>query len=280
MASTGPTTSDPLSLSSNTPKQPSEHPMGHGPPVDSPAAAHKFSTRILNAGFVFALVLAAVCLVSSALYLYTFLSTTMFKIDALLARAGTPGVSEVLIQLGINAALVSARMALLSCGVFVAMSFGFLGFGLFLIGVKGDIEASGTTETFGLKVARMSPGVFVMTGTLILVGICVTHRTPFDYRLEQPAATPASGEKAAESVLKRLAASGPGPLPGTPAAPAVVPAAPATPTTHPTLAAKKPDSPAGTSAQKAAPSPASPSPSKSEPAPPRSEYDDQLPIIR
>jgi hypothetical protein len=249
-------------------------------PIDSPAAGHKFSTRILNAGFVFALVLAAVCLVSSALYLYTFLSTTMFKIDALLARAGTPGVSEVLIQLGINAALVSARMALLSCGVFVAMSFGFLGFGLFLIGVKGDIEASGTTETFGLKVARMSPGVFVMTGTLILVGICVTHRTPFDYRLEQPAATPASGEKAAESVLKRLAASGPGPLPGTPAAPAVVPTAPATPTTHPALAPKKPDSPAGISAQKAAPSAASPSPSKSEPAPPRSEYDDQLPIIR
>ena len=110
MASIGPTTSDPLSLSSHTPKQPSEHPAERVLPIDSPAAGHKFSTRILNAGFVFALVLAAVCLVSSALYLYTFLSTTMFKIDALLARAGTPGVSEVLIQLGINAALVSARI--------------------------------------------------------------------------------------------------------------------------------------------------------------------------
>lgn len=174
-------------------------------PIDSPSAGHRFSGRILNVGFVFALILAAVCLASSTIYLYTFLSTTMTKIDGLLARAGTPGVTEVLIQLGINAALVSARLALLSCGVFVAMAFGFLGFGLFLIGVKGEIEASGSNETFGFKVARMSPGVFVMTATLLLVGICVTHRTPFDYRMEQAAPSAASGERAAESVLKRLA---------------------------------------------------------------------------
>ena len=184
---------------------------------DGPAAGHKFSARILSAGFVFALVLASVCLIASTVYLYTFLAVTMQKIDGLLARAGTPGVTDVLIQLGINAALVSARLALLSCGVFVAMSFGFLGFGLFLIGVRGEIEASGTSESFGFKVARMSPGVFVMTATLILIGVCVTHRTPFDYRMEQPAPTAVGGERAAESVLKRLAAT-----PAPPIAPSAV----------------------------------------------------------
>lgn len=166
---------------------------------------HKFPARILNAGFVFALVLAAVCLVASTVYLYTFLSVTTQKIDGLLGRAGTPGMSDVLIQLGINAALVSARLALLSCGVFVAMAFGFLGFGLFLMGIRGEIEASGTVESFGFKVARMSPGVFVMTATIALIGVCVTHRTPFDYRMEQSPQTPVMGEKTAASILKKYA---------------------------------------------------------------------------
>lgn len=167
---------------------------------------HKFPPRILNAGFVFALILAAFCLIASTVYLYTFLSVTTHKIDGLLSRAGTPGVSDILIQLGINAALVSARLALLSCGVFVAMAFGFLGFGLFLMGVRGEIEASGTTESFGFKVARMSPGVFVMSGTLVLIGVCVTHRTPFDYRMEQNPHSPVVGEKTAASILRKYSA--------------------------------------------------------------------------
>lgn len=245
-------------------------------PSDSPSAAHKFSGRILNVGFIFALILAAVCLASSTLYLYTFLSTTMAKIDGLLARAGTPGVTEVLIQLGINAALVSARLALLSCGVFVAMAFGFLGFGLFLIGVKGEIEASGNTETFGFKVARMSPGVFVMTATLLLVGVCVTHRTPFDYRMEQAAPSATSGERAAESVLKRLAGANPAATPHAAPAPVATPTIPAA-TTSGTVPTAVPPVPAANSPIPAANSPI---PHKSELRPVRAATDEQLPIVR
>ena len=240
-------------------------------PNDGPAAGHKFSTGILNAGFVFALVLASACLLTSSLYLYTFLSETMHKIDGLLSRAGSPGVTEVLIQLGINAALVSARLALLSCGVFVAMAFGFLGFGLFLIGVKGEIEASGTTETFGIKVARMSPGLFVMTGTLVLVGVCVTHRTPFDYRMEQPAPSQASGEKAAESVLKRLAGSGVNDRSNLATRRIESPTTP--PTTPPTAPPTRPH-------PSAPPGSGTTPTSKPDPAPLHSEYDDQLPLPR
>ena len=200
----------------------------------------------------------------------------MAKIDGLLARAGTPGVTEVLIQLGINAALVSARLALLSCGVFVAMAFGFLGFGLFLIGVKGEIEASGNTETFGFKVARMSPGVFVMTATLLLVGVCVTHRTPFDYRMEQAAPSATSGERAAESVLKRLAGANPAATPHAAPAPVATPTIPAA-TTSGTVPTAVPPVPAANSPIPAANSPI---PHKSELRPVRAATDEQLPIVR
>jgi len=200
----------------------------------------------------------------------------MTKIDGLLARAGTPGATEVLIQLGINAALVSARLALLSCGVFVAMAFGFLGFGLFLIGVKGEIEASGSTETFGFKVARMSPGVFVMTATLLLVGVCVTHRTPFDYRMEQAAPSATSGERAAESVLKRLAG---GTTAATQHAAPVQLATPAIPTatTSGSVQTTVQMIPAATAPIPAA---AAPIPNKPEAHSVRTLTNEQLPIVR
>lgn len=227
--------------------------------AESPPA-HPFSATILNIGFVFALVLAAACLTGSTFYLYSFFASTTQKIDGLLAKAGQPGVTEVLLQLGINAALVSARLALLSCGVFIGMAFGFLGFALFLIGIKGEIEASGTHESFSFKIARISPGAFVITCTMVLIGICVTHRTPFDYRYESPGAPPASGEKTAASILKKLAAADA-------SAPAATPA-PSQPATLPAPGATEPRPLPAASAPPAAPlrkhfgAPAAPAPAR------------------
>jgi hypothetical protein len=85
------------------------------------------------------------------------------------------------LEVAINGRLVMARVALLSCGVFTGMSFGFLGFALFLLGIKKEINADAQYENFQVKLARMSPGVFIILIAAILIGVCVTHSTPFTY---------------------------------------------------------------------------------------------------
>jgi len=71
------------------------------------------------------------------------------------------------------------RLLLLSTAVFVGMSFGFLGFGLFLIQAKGDSDAEVATKNYKLKFARLSPGIFVMLCATAIIIVCATHRIEF-----------------------------------------------------------------------------------------------------
>ena len=138
------------------------------------------STSLLSIGFIAGITLAACCMLFSAFYLYKFLTITSSSLETLLND------SERIQRLGdtlrtvINARLVLARLTLLSCGTFVGMAFGFLGFALFLIGVKGEMDANASFESYRVKFARLSPGVFIITCASVLIGICVTHPTPFD----------------------------------------------------------------------------------------------------
>lgn len=144
------------------------------------AISGKITQVLFNLGFVFALILAAVCLFFSAQYLYNFLSSTNSGINAVIQDAKTntdPGALEVII----NGRLVMARIALLSCGIFVGISFGFLGFALFLMGIKESIDVDFDSDTYKAKFARMSPGVLVIICSSILTGYCATRPTPFWY---------------------------------------------------------------------------------------------------
>lgn len=140
-----------------------------------------FSQKILNVGFAAALVLAAMCLAMGAFYLYTFLRSTNAGIDQVLGNMVSRVPGDVL-YMSINGRLVMARVALMSCGIFVGMSFGFLGFALFLVGAKGEINAAGSFESYSVKIARMSPGVFVLLCATVLIGVCVSRSTPFSYQ--------------------------------------------------------------------------------------------------
>lgn len=77
--------------------------------------------------------------------------------------------------------LYVARILLLSCGVVVGMALGFLGFALFLLGVEGTQDVEGTAPSLTLKLARLSPGAFVIICSAVLVGVCVTRPLPFNY---------------------------------------------------------------------------------------------------
>ena len=77
------------------------------------------------------------------------------------------------------------RLSLLSTGIFVAMSFGFLGFALFLIQAKGDVDvdlektANESGSSYKLKLARLSPGLFVILCATVIIIVCVTFRIEY-----------------------------------------------------------------------------------------------------
>jgi len=119
----------------------------------------RFSQKMLDIGFGAALVLASLCLLMSAWYLFRFLSATNTGIAALLENPSALSTDQTVLQLAINSRVVMTRFALLSCGVFVGMAFGFLGFALFLMGIKGEMDVSAQAESYTIKIARMSPGV-------------------------------------------------------------------------------------------------------------------------
>lgn len=169
----------------------------------------RFPQTLLNIGFVSALVVAAACLVLSSLYLFTFLGATNSGIENLLQTAlKEPNTSPSVIQLSILARTAMARFALLSCGVCVGMGFGFLGFALFLLGIKGEMDVTAQHENTRIKVARMAPGVFVILCATILIGVCASFRTGYEFR---------GGETSVTPTVEKTGSPLPGALEGLPA---------------------------------------------------------------
>lgn len=154
-----------------------------------------FSSKLLNAGFVFALVLSLLCLGLSVFYLFQYLNSANTGITQVLDKVATQQIKLETGQLEvlINGRLVMARLGLLSCGVLAGVSFGFLGFALFLLGIKETMNVSFDSVSYKANVARMSPGVFLVVIAAVLIGVCVSRETPFSYSIEEakPSSPPA-----------------------------------------------------------------------------------------
>jgi hypothetical protein len=138
-----------------------------------------FPQWILNIGFMAALVLAGASLLVGAFYLFFFLWKTSSSVEALLHQTQTVRISSGDLKIAISAQLVIAKVALLSCSILVGMAFGFLGFSLFLVGVRAELDAEASTEGTRVKLARMSPGVFVILCAAVMISVSATHPTPF-----------------------------------------------------------------------------------------------------
>ena len=136
--------------------------------------------RLIDAGFVLALLLSATCLVISAVYLFTFLSSTNDGIGLTLTQTDVSR-APVALETAVNGRLVMGRLGLLSCGILVGIAFGFLGFALFLIGIRESVNLDLETNIYKAKFAQMSPGVVIILCSAILVGVCATRETPFWY---------------------------------------------------------------------------------------------------
>jgi hypothetical protein len=152
-----------------------------------------FPTWVLNTGFITALVLSGFCLLLAAYYMIKFQNLSSAGINQVVDITMKKGIVETqvkaipnandyqMIRLALATNMYIARILLLSCGVFIGLAFGFLGFSLFLVGVKGTIDASLTAnDKYKLQIARLSPGLFVILCATILIGVCATRSLPVD----------------------------------------------------------------------------------------------------
>ncbi len=162
---------------------------GSGEPEMSPVLTEGF----FRVGFIFALVLAGVCLLTSVGYLFYFLIKTTNGVATLIDQARAGGLSETLLEVGINVNVFAARVALQSCAVFVGMAFGFLGFALFLLGVRGELDLEARNEGFEVKLARMSPGVFVLLLASALIAFAISRPPSLSYERSGSSQTQAQG---------------------------------------------------------------------------------------
>jgi len=153
--------------------------MAVGDQRQEPRADLGFSSLVLNIGFIAALLLAALSFLAGAAYLFWFLRATSGALETLFGKVGDASTA---LEMAVSARLVLARIGLASCGVFVGMAFGFLGFALFLIGVRGDMGVSAQYESAQVRLVRLSPGVFVVVLAVILIGLCITRPNEFHYK--------------------------------------------------------------------------------------------------
>jgi hypothetical protein len=136
----------------------------------------KPTAKLFKLGYYLGLAAFFICLLASLAAILLFLKSTYFWVDTLSVGQELIGKVELL-----NARLVMARIALLSCGLLAGLSFGFLGFSLFLIGIDGESDISGEHSDYKITLSKVSPGIIVLLAATILIGVCATRETPFWY---------------------------------------------------------------------------------------------------
>lgn len=142
----------------------------------------QFPPWLLNTGFLVALVLAAACLAAAGYYLYQFQTSTQNSMQTAITQAiKGKAVSDSGVSMFSNLVLMYlTRLQLQSCGIVIGLAFGFLGFALFLLGIQSPMSAAGNTATLSLRLVSISPGVFVLLCSTILIGICITQSMPVE----------------------------------------------------------------------------------------------------
>jgi len=154
-----------------------------------------FSRSVLNIGFVAALALAATAFVMASWYLTDFVGSThqIVRDTLATAHAGKPisAANMELLQDGLVIQSYLARVLLLSCGFFIALSFGFLGFALFLIGASGQSDLAAEHGTgMKLSLSNLAPGAIAIIAATVLAGLCATRTLPINLHFGE---TPPAG---------------------------------------------------------------------------------------
>jgi hypothetical protein len=137
--------------------------------------ASKTEHDFLKIGYKAGVILSFVCIASAAVYMFAFL-------------INSPDPESVRDELRLLSITAERRLLLLSTAMFIAMSFGFLGFALFLINAKGEVETEGSYRDYKFKFASVSPGLFVILCSTVIIIFAVTFR--IDYGMTKGKAQP------------------------------------------------------------------------------------------
>jgi len=133
------------------------------------------ATRIVLYSFVAAVLLAIGGFVVVAVYLFQYLHHAFdaFSKDSMTQLAA---MDQGQLQTILLARAGLWKFILQSCGIISGVAFGFLGFGLFLLGAKGDMDAAFDDSQHKVQLTRMAPGSFVILIGAILIGVCSIHK--------------------------------------------------------------------------------------------------------
>lgn len=142
-----------------------------GPAANTPQHQLKKPDAFLDFIYKGAMLIGCLSLLFSAGYLFYYL----FK-------SPSPDQIRLETMVAFNA---ERRMALISTAFAIAMSFGFIGFALFIIDAKGDIEGSAELPSASFKVAKMSPGIFAILCATVIIIICAKIKINYSVEAEQ-----------------------------------------------------------------------------------------------
>jgi hypothetical protein len=116
-------------------------------------------------GYRAAILLAFLGIILSSIYLFIFINKS------------NPAEIKFDTETAYN---TERKTVLLSTAIFVAMSFGFLGFGLFLINAKGDVDGGATFGTnVKINFTKLSPGLFVILCATVIIIFAITHNIEY-----------------------------------------------------------------------------------------------------
>lgn len=147
-----------------------------------------FSRKVLDGGFKAALIFTAVLLAASVIYLFLF----MYRVSAApdssaFTTAGPPtgdltkdafymARHETQVRLQYQARSEASNLVFSSIGLLVGVAMAFIGVALFLMGIRGDMDASGKGKEMSFRLARLSPGMLAILCATIIVLWCINSR--------------------------------------------------------------------------------------------------------
>ena len=143
-------------------------------------AAHTLASQILLNSFIAAVLLAIAGFVVVAVYLFLYLHHAFSAFDTN-AVTQFAAMDPTRMQPILLARAGLWKFILQSCWIISGVAFGFLGFALFLLGVKGDMDASFADSAHKVQLSRMAPGSFVILIAAILVGICSINKVELSF---------------------------------------------------------------------------------------------------
>jgi hypothetical protein len=142
-------------------------------------ATDSLTSQLVLWSFVAAVVLAIAGFIVVAVYLFRYFNHALGAFSAptmtqLANMAPNAMQSMLLARTGLW------KFILQSCGIVSGVALGFLGFALFLLGAKGDMDAAFDDSQHKVQLSRMAPGSFVLLIAAILIGLCSTKSVTLD----------------------------------------------------------------------------------------------------